>query len=96
MGEPEDREQIVEVIAATLREVDPNLGEIPEDAVLFGADAVVDSIGFVNFLVSLEQALDQRVDLASVFIEQVEVDPADSPFRTVASLTDWITDMLDA
>jgi hypothetical protein len=44
----------------------------------------------------LEQALDQRVDLASVFMDQSEVDPADSPFRSVASLTDWITDMLDA
>ena len=96
MGETQDRGQIMEIIAATLREVDPNLGEIPEDAVLFGANAVVDSIGFVNFLVSLEQALDQRVDLASVFMDQSEVDPADSPFRTVASLTDWITDMLDA
>jgi len=95
MGQPQDRGQIFEIIAATLREVDPNLGEIPEDAVLSGADAVVDSIGFVNFLVSLEQALDQRVDLASVFMDQSEVDPADSPFRSVGSLTDWITDMLD-
>jgi|COG998Drversion2_1049125.scaffolds.fasta_scaffold06347_3 acyl carrier protein len=96
MGEPQDRGQILELIAATLKEVDPNLGEIPEDAVLSGANAVVDSIGFVNFLVSLEQALDQRVDLASVFMEQSEVDPADSPFRTVASLTNWITNMLGA
>jgi len=96
MGEPQDRGQVIEIIIATLKEVDPNLGEIAEDAVLSGVNAVVDSIGFVNFLVSLEQALDQRVDLASVFIEQSEVNPADSPFRTVASLTDWIAGMLDA
>jgi len=96
MGETQDSGQIMEVIAATLREVDPNLGGIPADAVLFGPNAVVDSVGFVNFLVNLEQALDQRVDLASVFMEQSEVDPADSPFRSVASLADWITDTLDA
>lgn len=90
------RGQIVEIIVATLREVDPNLGEIPVDTALSGAGAVVDSIGFVNFLVSLEQALDQRVDLAALFTDQSEVDAAESPFRTVASLTDLITDTLDA
>jgi hypothetical protein len=51
---------------------------------LLGAGAVIDSVGFVSLLVSLEQQLPGPVDLASSFMNQPD---GENSFSTVGSLT---------
>ena len=54
------------------------------DTRLLGDGAVIDSIGFVSLLVSLEEQLPGPLDLATAFVDQPD---GDSPFATVGSLT---------
>jgi hypothetical protein len=85
-----ERGKIIEVVVGSLKQIDPNLEQVSEATCLLGADAVIDSVGFVNLLVSLEHAFDQRVDLSTQFIEHSEASADDSPFRHVGSMADLI------
>lgn len=90
MQETTDRDRILNVIATTLKQVDPNLGTISEDTILSGSGAVIDSVGFVNLLMSLEQALDHRVDLSALLTSHIEHGGDDNPFRSVGTLSELI------
>lgn len=61
---------------------------------LMGAGAVIDSIGFVNLLVSLEAALPGGIDLAASYMQQSEVGDGDGPFSTIGSLTAHISSLI--
>ena len=61
---------------------------------LMGAGAVIDSIGFVNLLVSLEAALPECIDLAASYMLQSEVGDGDGPFSTIGSLTAHISSLI--
>jgi hypothetical protein len=91
-----ERGKIIEVIVGALKQIDPNLKQVSEATCMFGADAVIDSVGFVNFLVSLEHAFNQRVDLSTRFIEHSATGDEDTPFRRVGSIADLISRSLDA
>jgi hypothetical protein len=96
MGAIIERGKIIEVIVGTLKQVDPSLDQVSEATYLVGADAVIDSVGFVNFLVSLEHAYNQRVDLSTLFIEHSESSDEDTPFRRIGSIADLISRSLDS
>jgi hypothetical protein len=83
-------ERILSVVIDTLAAVSPDVGQVGADTHLMGSQAVLDSVGFVTFLVSLEQNLGGSVDLASAFIEQGNVDDTDHPFRTAGSVAEHI------
>jgi hypothetical protein len=91
MGANIERGKIIEVIVGTLKQVDPSLDQVSEATYLVGADAVIDSVGFVNFLVSLDHAFDQSVDLSTLFIEHRQSSDEDTPFRRIDSLADLIS-----
>jgi acyl carrier protein len=59
-----------------------------------GAGAPVDSIGFVTLLVTLEADLGNRIDLSEAFQQYGSAPEAESPFRTVTTLTALIQQRL--
>jgi hypothetical protein len=81
---------VLSVLTDTLATVSPNLGGSSAQTPLMGGEAVLDSVGFVTFLVSLEQNLGNRVDLVSSFSDQGNAGEQDHPFRTVGSLAEHI------
>src|SRR5262245_55573119 len=83
-------EDALAVVVRTLTTVSPNLSAAGAETPLMGSQAVLDSVGFVTFLVSLEQNLDNTVDLVSAFTAQGEVTEPDHPFGTVGSLVAYI------
>jgi acyl carrier protein len=87
---PHTRDQVVSVVIDTLAAVSPDVGAASADTHLMGNQAVLDSVGFVTLLVSLEQNLGGAVDLAAAFIEQGDAADKDHPFRTVGTLADHI------
>jgi acyl carrier protein len=96
VGAMTGRDKIVESIVGTLLQIDPKLEQVSEATCLSGTDAVIDSVGFVNFLVSLEQRLDQRLDLSALFIDQSNANVDDAPFHRVGSLADLIFHSLES
>ncbi len=90
------RDAILSIVAGTLAAVAPNLRAAGAETALMGSQAVLDSVGFVTFLVSLEQNLDNAVDLVTTFTDQAQAAEQDHPFRTVGSLADHIHSRLAA
>lgn len=76
-----ERTQVVEIIAAALRDVlGRELGDIGEGTRLF-EDLAVDSTSVIELLMGLEDAIDLEVDADAL-------DP--EVFDTVGSLTDYV------
>jgi hypothetical protein len=88
--------EVLPVVITTLTAVLPTLPGAGPDTHLMGHEAVLDSVGFVSLLVSLEQNLGNRVDLVSSFMDVGTVAETDHPFQTVASLSDHIHRLLAA
>lgn len=88
-----DRTQIVKAIVDSALTVVPDAQGIGPDTHLLGAQAVLDSVGFVTFLIVLEQNLQSAVDLSSSLIEQADREES-NPFLTVTSLAAHIEQLL--
>lgn len=58
--------------------------------VLVGDDGVLDSLGLITLLVAVEEALEAKLGLHCMLLEdEIMVDP-NGPYRTVDSLAQWI------
>lgn len=88
-----ERSQVVEIIKAALVEVMDQAGlppptSVTEDTVIVGKDAVLDSLAVVSLIVEVEQALEQKHDVAVTLASDKAMSQKNSPFRTVGVLAD--------
>ena len=90
------RNELLSLVSDTIANVSPNVGAVTAEVPLTGAGAVLDSVGFVTLLVSVEQELGGAVDLATSFMAQGDPDAPENPFRTVGSLADHVQSLLSA
>jgi len=63
---------------------------------LFDKQGKLDSIGLVNFIVSLEQAVADEFGLAVTLADEKAFSRQTSPFRTVDSLADYVMEHLQS
>ncbi len=87
-GSPEN--DLLSLVIETIGVVSPGAADVNAATPLIGARAVLDSVGLVTLLVTLEQKLDNAVDLAALFMGQGDPDAPENPFRTVASLAEHL------
>jgi D-alanine--poly(phosphoribitol) ligase subunit 2 len=59
------------------------------DTILFGDEGVLDSIGLVNFIVSLEQKIQEEFGAFIPIADEKAVSQKNSPFRTVKTLVEY-------
>ena len=90
MNETVADEALLETLSKSLKSVAPSAKLEGSSTKLLGTDSVVDSVGFLGFLMSVESALGNSVDLSALLIETGDVPPEDSPFRTIGSLANYI------
>ena len=93
-----DSERIEGVVFAAIRDVNESLAadrQVPlsSDAVLFGPGGL-DSIGLVNLVVAVEQALQDEFGREFVLASEKAMSRRTSPFRSVATLTQYIQELL--
>lgn len=93
-------ERILEVIYAALEEVAPLLPddvtlERSPEATLFGRSGMLDSLGLVNLIVTLEQLLDDEFQVAVTIADEKAMSMAKSPFKTVGSLAEYLSLLLN-
>ena len=67
--------------------------KIPE-AVLFGDGAILDSIGLVNFIVTTERIAEESTGKMISLTSEKAFSRRQSPFRTIASLAEFIEELL--
>jgi acyl carrier protein len=91
-----DRGQIEEVVYRAIDQVnelllDENALTKEEDTILIGEGSKLDSMGFVNFVVALEEELAQRIGLDLNLVEALNAEGVKSQQRfTVVDLIDFL------
>jgi len=94
------RERIEACVHGALEEVNAGLPEdqrIPADpdTRLVGREASLDSMGLVQFLVSVEQRINEELDIAVAIADERSMSRSQSPFRTIATLTDYAHELAE-
>ena len=59
-----------------------------KDAPLFGRDGVLDSLGLVNLVVAVEQAIEDEFGISVVLADEKALSLVNSPYRTIGSLAE--------
>ena len=75
------------------READDQISKT-EDTVILGHDSMIDSLGLVNLIVSLEQSVNDEMDVEITLADERAMMMESSPFRTVRTLADFIETLL--
>lgn len=65
-----------------------------EDTSLFGKDAVLDSLALVTMVVGVEEKIMDTTGLALSLVTDKAMSRKSSPFRTIASLADYIQELI--
>ena len=65
-----------------------------EDSLLFGEGAPLDSMALVNLVADVEDAVAEKFDVTITLADERALSAKRSPFRSVASLTEAISERL--
>ncbi len=63
-------------------------------APLYGQDGGLDSLGFVTFVVAVEQAVEEEMGISITLADEKAMSQRNSPFRTVGTLVDYISALI--
>lgn len=67
---------------------------LTDEAALFGGGGPLDSIGLVNFVVAVEQAVEDRAGRSIVLASEKAMSRRSSPFRSVGALRAFLRELL--
>jgi len=90
-----EKERIIRVIFKALDEVNQLLPkearlEKSVDAVLFGTSSSLDSLGFVNLIVAVEQGIEDIFEIKIALADERAMTQKNNPFKTIGTLADYI------
>lgn len=93
-------EKVIQLIFNVIDEVNEELPESSRlekspDTVLFGESGKLDSLGLVNLIVAVEESLEGEFGEPISLSDEKAMSQKRSPFKTVKSLADYITLMLE-
>ena len=66
-----------------------------EQTKLFGGDGLLDSLGLVTFIVSVEEALEDELGISVVLADEKAMSRRTSPFSRVSYLVDYIIELVN-
>jgi acyl carrier protein len=86
---------IFDAVTQHFEQVDSAVPEpMSTDTVLYGAEAVLDSLGLVNVIAAVEDMLIDTFDTEIWLTDERALAQAESPYRTVGSLSRYIVLLL--
>lgn len=94
-----DKQAITNSIYAVIDETNGDLPpgqqlEKSPETILFGAKGRLDSMGLVNFIVGVEQRIEEDFQKPVSLTDEKAMSQRNSPFRTVGTLVDYIAELL--
>jgi acyl carrier protein len=94
-----EREKILHSIYAALDEVNEQLPDDQQlekspDTVLLGESGKIESIDLVNILVATEENVEEAFGVPLSITDERAVSEKNSPFTTIGTLCDFITNLL--
>ncbi len=93
------KEKIVKLVFEAIREVNDQLPiekrlELSEGTIIFGREGKLDSLGVVNLIVAVEQAVEDNLGISFVLADDRAMSQKRSPFQTVGTLVEYINQLL--
>jgi len=95
------RERVLQTIARAIgqlnqtRPAPQRIGTAPETALL-GEGGSVDSLGFVNLVVAVEEEIEEEFGVAVSIADEKARARTDNPFKTVGTLAEYVTALVEA
>ena len=94
------RDTIVAAILSASEEINPTLEEPIDlarglDAPLYSDDGALDSLALVTLLSTVEQFVDDELGVLVSLTDEKALSQARSPFRTIGSLADFATGLVE-
>ena len=88
--------KIKEIIFKSIEELNENLEkdqkmQLSINTVLLGRDSNIDSITLVNLIVSIEENLEDNLNISVTLADEKALSQKNSPFLTIKTLLDYIT-----
>ena len=94
------RNKVLEVIYRAIdsvnsqQEKNQKLNKDP-NAVLFGKNGKLDSLGLINLIVAIEQNIEDEFETSITLADEKAMSQEHSPFRNVGSMVDYIEILLE-
>lgn len=90
-----NKERVVKVIFSAVDQVNLQLSRENQlskaiDTAIFGAGAKLDSLGFINFIVALEQKIEDEFQ-ETILMDNIEISRKNNPFRSIGALANHIS-----
>jgi acyl carrier protein len=92
------KNEIIEIIFDCIEEMNQqNDTQIPKDsnAMLFGSDSALDSLGLVNLINSIEEKVEEVTGKYIPIADESAMSLESSPFKTVETLATYIETLLN-
>lgn len=91
----EKREKIIAVVFEAIDKINQQLAEEEKIAKslneqLIGPAAKLDSLGIINFIVAVEEGLQENFAVTMTLANENALSPTNSPFKSIQSLVDYI------
>ncbi len=94
----ENKEQIKKFIFEALNEIDLEDSarkiDVSNDTVLYGEEGLMESIQLVNFIVAVEQKIEDTLGKTVSIADEKAISQKNSPFRTVETLCDYVISLI--
>jgi len=89
-------EELVETIKTSVAEIaDTSSDDLAEDTALFGKGALLNSVGLVSLVASLEQAIEDDKGVSVILADERAMSQKHSPFLTIGSLAQYAQTLID-
>jgi acyl carrier protein len=66
-----------------------------EDTSIFGSNSILDSMGLVNLITIIEEKLEEKTGKFVSIVDERAMSMESSPFRTIKTLNNFITNLLN-
>ena len=88
---------IQKLIIDSYLEMIPNASNdgIEGDTPLFGGKGVLDSLGLVSFLISLEQKIEDNTGISLTIADEKAMSLKNSPFKTIGTLHNYLNTVIN-
>ena len=92
---PPSEEQVLQVVYRAIDEINPGLPaerrlKKSASTALFGHAGALDSLGLVNLIVAVEQAVEDELGASVTLADEKAMSQSASPFRTVGTLAAYV------
>jgi acyl carrier protein len=88
-----ERREVIDIICKIVRGAPGAPEKVDENTCLFGAKGFLDSLKLVSVVLDTEQQINDTYNIAISLADNRTVSAGRSPFRSVASLADYILEV---